>query len=222
MTLKDLNKKTGGLSTTTKIPVPGFSTSAFDCNVGSKLSEIENSVCSTCYAKQGNNLFPKVQKSYENRAKLIQKPEWVPLMVELISKKNTIRKNSKKPHGYFRWFNSGDLESLQQLAKIVEIAKHLPYIKFWLPTKEYKMVANYLKIEPFPKNLTVRLSAYLVDQKAPNLFGLPGSGVMSKKKDSNCRAYKGGKQSNCGSCRMCWNPNIKEVYYPLHIGRKVG
>lgn len=217
MTKTHLQNIIGSLSKTTKIPVPGYSISAFDCVTGSKLAEVEGSVCSKCYAKKGNNRFPKIQASYRKRLAQITKPEWVKYMSELIDKQDTINKKQGKPHGYFRWFNSGDLQSLQHLAKIVEIAKHLPHIKFWLPTHEIGMVGKYLKIEPFPKNLTVRLSAAMIDQKAPNILGLTGSGVVTDKKRSNCKAYKSkNKKANCGSCRMCWNPNVKEIYYPLH------
>ena len=38
------------LSNTTKMPSKSFNLSALDCSIGSKLVNIENSVCNGCYA----------------------------------------------------------------------------------------------------------------------------------------------------------------------------
>lgn len=223
MTLAELENVVGSLSQTTKIPAPGFSTSAFDCKMGSILAKINGSICHDCYARHGNNLWANAQKGFKKRSLAVKEPYWTSFMTELISRDQQRRKSKKSPTGHFRWFNSGDLESLEHLEKIVEIAKNLPHIKFWLPTREYGMVKLFkVSGKKFPPNLCVRLSALMIDQKAPRLFGLPGSGVVYDRKKSNCRAYKGGEKANCGSCRMCWDKKVKAVYYPWHKGRKVG
>ena len=223
MNIKDLEDAVGSLSITTKIPAPGFSTSAFDCHVGNKLAKIPGTVCYFCYARHGNNLWADAQKGYRKRSKAIDQPYWADFMVELIKRTEERRKSKYLPTGYFRWFNSGDLKNYKHLEKIVDVCKRTPAIKHWLPTKEHMWVKQFLKIhQKFPRNLCVRLSAINVNEKAPRLFGLPGSGVVWNKKDSNCKAYKGGKKANCGSCRMCWDKKVKEIYYPWHMGKKVG
>lgn len=121
----------------------------------------------------------------------------------------------KSGENRFRWFDSGDCQSLEMLRAIVEVCKLTPAILHWLPTKEYAMVKAFLVKDVFPDNLNVRLSAYLIDQKAPQLFGLTGSATVTDKKDSNCQAYKG-ETVNCGTCNLCWRKDIPAVYYPKH------
>jgi len=88
---------------------------------------------------------------------------------------------------YFRWHDSGDLQSVNHLALIIEIAKKTPSIRHWLPTREYKIIVDGLKemgytIDPATKtvvevpNLTIRLSAHMVGKMAPE-YGFPVSGV---------------------------------------------
>jgi hypothetical protein len=59
---------------------------------------------------------------------------WVDSMVKLISSSG---------EAYFRWHDSGDLQSLQHLLDIVRIAEQLPNVSFWLPTKEKGLVYKY-------------------------------------------------------------------------------
>ena len=223
MNLTELKQVVGTLSEVSKIPAPGFSTSAFDCITGNKLAKVKGSICNTCYARQGFNLFPNTQDSFRKRSSVIDSPYWAKYMVQLIRKNEERRKRRNEPTGYFRWFNSGDLKNVSHLLKIVWIAKETPEIKHWLPTHEWGMVKTVLnKIGTFPDNLCVRISAIMVDDKAPDFMNLPGSGVVYDKKKSNCRAYKGGKKAHCGKCRMCWDKDVKEIYYPWHMGKKVG
>ena len=53
------------------------------------------------------------------------------------------------------------LQSIKHLQAINTIARALPDIKFWLPTREYKIVKSFID-EGFEivDNLTIRLSAY--------------------------------------------------------------
>lgn len=118
---------------------------------------------------------------------------------------------------YFRWHDSGDLQSLSHLRKIVKIAETLPVVKFWLPTSEHRLVAEYSRrYGPFPSNLTVRLSATLIDGPVP-ASDLPVSSVYTQTVPSgahDCRARF--NANRCGACRACWDPNVKHVAYPLH------
>ena len=59
---------------------------------------------------------------------------------------------------YFRWHDSGDLQSLDHLRKIIQVCKNLPRIKFWLPTREYQTVEAYRQLGGrIPSNLCIRL-----------------------------------------------------------------
>ena len=118
--------------------------------------------------------------------------------------------------GFFRWFDSGDIQSLAHLKQIAQIAKNLPSIQFWLPTKEYGIVTEYLQENELPENLTIRLSGFMVDGPAPvglaNSLGLVTSTVVSK--DFTCPASSQGNK--CLSCRACWDKTVQNVAYKYH------
>lgn len=140
---------------------------------------------------------------------MMDSPDWVPAMIEKI--------RSTEKSGFFRWFDSGDLQSLKTLKAIVRIAIALPDIQFWLPTKEYGIVSEYVELfGAFPANLTVRLSAYMVDKAGPNSLahglGLTTSEVSSTAGD--CPAPTQGNK--CGDCRRCWDKSVQTVTYRLH------
>ncbi len=139
----------------------------------------------------------------------ISDPMWVDAM--------TIAINGTESSGYFRWHDSGDLQSLEHLTKIVQIAKNLPNIDFWLPTREYSIVAEYVKQNgAFPDNLTVRLSAYMIDGQPPvglaKRLGLTTSGVST----SGFTCPSSSQGNKCLSCRACWDKNVSNVNYKKH------
>ena len=74
----------GGLSTPSKMPCYGWSLSAKLCKTGSKLAQIEGSVCDKCYALRGNYLFPVVQNAMRKRLEGLNNSLFVSAMVLLI------------------------------------------------------------------------------------------------------------------------------------------
>jgi len=178
--------------------------------MGSKLAKLEGTICSICYARKGRYVFPVVQKAMEKRKSVIYKPEWVPMMTDLI--------RIKERKGFFRWDDSGDIQSVTHLKKIAQIARNLPDIVFWLPTREYAFVRQCMEqYGAFPDNLTVRLSAYMIDGPPPIALavklGLPTSGVASDG-DFDCPApLQGGK---CVDCRACWDKGVNNINYKQH------
>ena len=154
--------------------------------------------------------MPNVRNALQKRFDSIDKPEWVEAM--------TIAIAGKEKSGFFRWHDSGDIQSVIHLRKICQIAINLPDITFWLPTREYSIVSTYVKLYgAIPSNLTIRLSSLMINGNAPSgiakTLGLTTSGV-SKDKSFSCPAPN---QSNkCMDCRACWNKSVKNVSYKLH------
>jgi hypothetical protein len=200
-----------GLSNTTKMPCSSFNLSAAHCITGSKLTKIKGSVCFGCYALGGNySRFKHIEKMKPKTQRLTH-PNWVESMVYLITYKN------KKDKSFFRWHDSGDVQSLNHLEKIAQVAKLTSHVWHWLPTREYKIVRDYLKKHGnFPENLTVRLSAHMVDQLPPQIPGTVGSAVRDQKaaKGYSCPAPTQG--GSCADCRACWNSAVKLVTYKKH------
>lgn len=207
-TLKQLQDKVGSLSTPSKMPGYGYSTSADDCITGSKLANVKGSICSICYARKGRYVFPNVQNAMKKRLESLERLDWIDAMVQLISR--------KEKSGFFRWHDSGDLQGVWHLEKIAEVARRLPSIKFWLPTREYKIVSDWKKFCTKPRNLTIRLSAFMIDGPAPvavaKRLGLTTSGA--KKTGFSCPSSQQGNQ--CGDCRACWDEAVTNVDYKPH------
>jgi hypothetical protein len=197
------------LSSPSKMPCHSWSISALQCKTGAKLAKIKGSICHGCYALKGNYRFGNVQRAQAERLEQSKRKGWWKAMVETIK--------GKEKSGFFRWFDAGDLQSFAMLRDIVKIAEALPDIRFWLPTKEYAFVSRYLeKYGSFPENLTVRLSAYMIDKDGPNLLaeqlGLTTSEVRTK--GETCPAPRQGNK--CLECRACWDKSVGTVVYKKH------
>lgn len=203
----------GGLSAPSKMPGLGYSLPASECITGSKLAEVPGSVCYGCYALRGNYLYSNVKQSLgRRRDSLSDLTMWVAAMSELIHAAQTLGAEA-----YFRWHDSGDMQFIEHLAAIVEVARNTPNVKHWLPTREYRIVSAYLTAHgPLPSNLTLRLSAHMIDGPAPAIAGLPTSGVHAEKAPSGhvCPAPTQG--NHCGECRACWTGSVAHVTYRKH------
>lgn len=203
----------GGLSRPSKMPCFAWGIPAETCRVGSQIANVSNSVCHSCYALKGFFRTPKVKQAYQRRLDASSNPEWVTAMIKLV-----YWQAAETGEPYFRWFDSGDLQSVEMLQQIATVAKHTPEIRHWLPTREYRIVTTFLAQDAFPPNLTVRVSAHLVDASPPKLSELPTSTVHSCSADPVghvCPAPEQ-KPANCGGCRSCWDVEVENVSYPLH------
>ena len=207
ITVKQATENIGGLSNPSKMPddSQSFGISAKQCKTGSQLAKIPGSICEECYALGGFYIMASTTKAHDKRIQKIYSKEWVPSMITLAK---------RKP--FFRWFDSGDIQSMRMLKNIVKIAVAVPTTTFWLPTKENKMVAAYLKKHgTFPSNLIVRVSAPMIDGQPPKRFELTSTVHKNESPiDHECNAHN--QNNQCMDCRACWNPSIKNISYKYH------
>ena len=210
--IKEAELAVGRLSSPSKMPSYAWSISARRCNTGSKLAKVKGSVCYNCYALKGRYMFNNTQGALERRydAWANNRERWVDAMIYLMHNKQHISNT-----GHFRFFDSGDIQGSDMLDDINLVAWASPHIRFWLPTKEYKLIKNYDKeIAP---NLVIRVSAPTVDKEFSGYTHI--STVYNKNnidtaKGVVCPASNQGNQ--CGSCRACWNDKVSEVSYIAH------
>lgn len=203
--VKTANALVGGLSAPSKMPCPSFSISAFMCQTGGRLSKLIGSVCSMCYARKGRYVFPNVQAALTRRMTVLARALADPVFrVQFIDAMTFLI--SRNP--YFRWHDSGDLQSRAHFELICDIARATPNTTHWLPTKE----PRYVKGVYMPPNLIVRVSATHIDKAAPNYPHT--STVVSDKSQATCRAFE--RAGKCGSCRACWDINVPNVSYYQH------
>ena len=199
-----LNKKQakeipGGLSKPSKMPGPCFNLPASRCITGAKLVKIPGSVCAGCYALKGRYRFGNVQKALERRRQALTSPQWVEAMVVLVSENE-----------FFRWHDSGDLQSLEHLKNIFEVCRRTPNTRHWLPTREAQILKQ-VQPEDVPKNLIIRFSSHMIDQGPVKAWPWTSTVVTQ---DKTCPAAE--QDNTCGSCRACWNRDVKNIAYGKH------
>ena len=193
----------------TKMPGTTFAICAFACITGSKLAKVEGSICNGCYSIKLQKLRPSVNKGYKKNLfkwQVSNSINWIDAMVFQILRAKV------KEH---RWFDSGDLQSMEMLEAIIKVARKTPEVKHWLPTKEYKIITKYLKTNTLPANLIVRVSAAMIDGKPSKAFR--NTSTVHRNNEPlgfECKARTRGNA--CGPCRACWDKRIKNVSYPKH------
>ncbi len=197
-------------SQNSKMPGTTYAVDAFACKTGSKLAAVEGTSCHRCYARKLQKLRPSVNAGWKaNLAKwqASSADQWAQAIAFQIKRYNT--------DGFHRWFDAGDLQSVEMLAAIVEVCLMTPTIRHWLPTQERAMVEAFTSAGGvLPENLTIRVSASLIGgkAKASNTSNVIRKGEAPS--DWLCEASTRGNQ--CGDCRACWDKNVANVSYPLH------
>jgi hypothetical protein len=201
MKTEEAKQITGSLSKPSKMPGHAYGIPAAECKTGKKLQEVPGSTCYKCYATKGCYVFPVVQAAQYKRLEAIKHPLWVRAMAAQI--------NSKKSK-YFRWHDSGDVQSLKHLLKIFKVAKLTPDVAHWLPTREAWTQAYQ---DRAPSNLIIRFSMPMVNQEAAGNWRNTSTVVTDENK-ATCPAPK--QNNACGDCRACWTPSVKNVAYLAH------
>ena len=200
MLKKEAKEITGGLSAPGKMPEGSYNLPANMCQTGAKLREIEGTPCWSCYAFNGRYNFPNVKDALTRRLESLTHPQWVEAIAVLIKGKK-----------FFRWHDSGDLQSVQHLINIFEVCKLTSGTMHWLPTQERGLIKHYKQC---PKNLLIRLSNAKNDTKPGNAWTHWSTVVTTPRAGHICPAPDQGNV--CGSCRACWSKDVKEVQYRIH------
>jgi hypothetical protein len=201
-----------------KMPGSSFAVTTDHCNVGAKLAAIEGSTCHKCYAISIEKRYPSAHQGWTNNylkatRMIAEAPHaWAKAMAFQIE-----RAAEKTNEPFHRWFDGGDLASLEMLRAIVLTCELTPTIRHWLPTREAAVVKRYrLKFGAFPANLVVRVSSTMIDD-AP-ITGHPHTSTVHRKGSSHtgeaCAARTRGNV--CGPCRACWSSSAPNISYPLH------
>ncbi len=237
MNLTEAKRIVGSIGFPSKMPGTSYALPARACLAGAALARLSGSICASCYALSGKASYqqPRAMLGQERRLLAISDPRWVEAMVTLLTKLHrqpaikvdlglvgvrlqratgdrAARYRWNQP-GFHRWHDSGDLQSVEHLEKIIEVCRRTPQIRHWLPTREMSMLRAF-KGE-VPENLTIRVSATMIDGVPPS--GWPGSTVHRNEPPSGAYECPAPRQDHqCGSCRACWSRDVPLVSYRLH------
>ena len=200
-------KLIGGLSDTSKMPGSSYGLPTASCKTGARLAQIEGTVCSKCYAKRGFYLTfaHSVLPAQQRRLASIDDPQWVEAMVKAL-----------ETESWFRWFDSGDLQSLQMLRNIAEVARRTPNVRHWLATRERRFVSAYLKESDIPDNLVIRVSATWPDIPVKEIAGVQCANVHKNSPPVGFECVAPKQHGKCDTCRACWDKNVQTVSYLEH------
>lgn len=164
--------------------------------------------CQGCYATTGNYRFANVKKPREFNREDWKRDSWVSDML--------IALDSSR---YFRFFDSGDMYSLELAEKMLELCTKANWVKFWIPTRMYKFKKFQSVIDKMQSlpNVVVRLSSDSV--QGQTIEGLTTSTIFSDESQlpdnaTICKAYEhGGK---CNGCRACYSKDVPLIAYKSH------
>ena len=203
MLKKEARQITGGLSKPSKMPGPAYNLPATECKTGAKLVKVPGSVCAGWYALKGRYRFTNVRLALARRMQSLKHPQWVQAMTVLI-----------KGEKYFRWHDSGDLQSVTHLKNIFEVCKATPETWHWMPTREAQLL-KLMDPDVIPKNLIIRMSSHMIDQK-PVSFWPWTSTVSTGLAQPGHRCPAQNQNNQCRDCRACWDRKVANVTYPKH------
>ena len=197
MLVKKAKVITGSMTRTSKMPGLSYSLPAWECKTGSKLRKVPGSVCASCYALKGNyTRYPEIKRAQYVRLQALKHPLWVDAMTAQVKRQK-----------YFRWHDAGDVQDLNHLNKIYEVCRLTPDTKHWMPTRE-AWIKDHLNSKP--DNLVIRFSPPMIGQRNESW---PNSSMVVTK-NATCPAPD--QDGKCGSCRQCWDPEVKIVSYGKH------
>ena len=181
------------------MPCPSINLPATACVTGAKLARVAGTTCHGCYALKGRYNFKYTKIAMDRRLAALKDQRWVRAMVTLMEGRK-----------YFRWHDSGDIQSAWHLKRLLEVCKQTPSTKHWLPTREAQLLAL---MDPaiIPPNLIIRLSATKVNGAAGKSW--PWTSTVSTEGKTCPASDQGGK---CKDCRSCWNRDIKNITYAKH------
>lgn len=166
--------------------------------------------CQGCYATTGFYQFAPAKNARAFNKQDWQRDGWINDMVMALDSSR-----------YFRWFDSGDMYSIDLAEKIYEVMKRTPWTKHWLPTRMYKftkydsVINRMMQLE----NVVVRLSSDSVTGEIIN--GLTTSTIFSDTLPSGsfeCKAYE--HDGKCNGCRACYSKDVPVIAYKAH-GKKM-
>ena len=162
--------------------------------------------CKGCYATTGFYQFAPAKNARSYNKEDFKRESWVSDMVLSLDSSR-----------YFRWFDSGDMYSLELAEKILAVMIDTPWCKHWLPTRMHKFAkfqSVIAKMQDLP-NVVVRFSSDSVQGEI--IQGQTTSTIFSDtvpEGATECQAYM--HAGKCNGCRACYDKDIKVIAYKSH------
>ena len=120
----------------------------------------------------------------------------------------------------FRWFVSGDVDSIRTFEGIIQVAIENPHCRFHLFTKNHKVINHWLDIgNKIPSNLHLRLSEW-PGMPTHNPYNLNLCSIYDADEFFEVHDGEAICSGNCTDCSIhntgCFDRNIKRVWIAKH------
>lgn len=208
------------LTQTSAMPGSSFSLPARITCPGAVLTR--SSVCAACYADDRKRYRWKGVKDAQARRlaftlDALERGTFIPILLGQIL--------ARADH-HFRLHDSGDFFRPDYVDAWAEIARRLPQVLFWAPTRSWArgglprrhgdlLLASLHRLAALP-NVAVRPSALLINEAPPVLPGFAaGSTVTTNPAAATCPKSTR-IPARCGDCRRCWDEPHRPVIYLKH------
>lgn len=175
------------------------------------------SVCGKCYALKGRFTTAGSRRAQARRLRAFEREPatWAEAFKTVLREK---AKHVGPARRCMRWFDSGDVQSVEMAKAILEVVVGTGEVRHWVSTREPAMWVRALKElgwREFPPNVVVRVAATMIGQARelvlPEGFASCSVGANVGHK---CPAIQQGHQ--CRECRACWDRGVRNVDYELH------
>lgn len=208
------------LSRTTSMPGSSFSLPARQTCPGAFLAN--GSICAVCYADGRHRYrWTSVQRAQAARFAwtlwALEAGTFVPVLIGAIAARS---------ERYVRIHDSGDFFHPAYALAWRDIARALPAVQFWAPTRSWAiagrlrpaedaLLAALRTLAALP-NVVIRPSALVLEDPPPVVAGLAaGSTVTADRARVTCPKSLT-VPAHCGSCRVCWDAPAVPVTHLRH------
>lgn len=213
------------ISQTSKMKITGSKVGSWSLPAGTSCPGAKGAeVCEGCYAKKGMYRFPVVKNVREHNKQDYHRDDWVAEMIKEVSK-----------YDYFRWFDSGDIETPELAQRIEQVIESTPHCKHWLPTRSDKISSiNYHLKRPISsiygggmsyisdlKNVALRPSADNIglnnnERPGVNSYVINPEDVFEAKRQGIylCPVTTDKNRKSCDTCTKCYTD--AKVAYLVH------
>lgn len=207
------------LSKVAKLGTPSWSLQALNtcpASINVNTGELVDA-CKGCYASFGQYNYSNVKAPREFNKWAWEQPNFV---AEFVAALDGVKN--------FRWFDSGDMYSLELAYKIELIMQLTPKTKHWLPTRMYKFKKFHAVLNRMQEleNVVVRLSSDSVMGERVDVplaldidtqsTIIPEQYIKGFEVDGAfiCKAPE--QKGKCLECRACYDKDIKVIAYVGH------
>ncbi len=110
-----------------------------------------------CYAQKALRCYPQTRTAWTENTDLLEAGHWDEFVEDLV---DYINNYLGVPLPYFRFSQAGDIFSQEYWGAACKVARQCKNTSFWVYTKQYGQLEEYIKEHTIPKNLCVILSVW--------------------------------------------------------------